>query len=233
MFSSLVYSWIFGWPYAVGMVTQMCIHESGHAAMMRYYGIDFSPMVFIPGFGAMITMRDMPQDAYKAANIALAGPLAGAMAATALTGVGFLTDSQMCFALADFGYMVNLFNLLPIGSLDGGRVAGAVSKWTLVGGLAAGSGLLLSGIVSNPIFYLVMLMGSYTTYTRFTGEVVASGFYNIPAARKAQLSVMYIGLVGYLLAGMEVNDINRLLPQEIQADAPIKFGLDINLDDYE
>jgi len=47
-------------------------------------------------------------------------------------------DLQLLFALVDFGFMVNLFNLLLIGSMDGGQIASALSKYTNVAGLGGG-----------------------------------------------------------------------------------------------
>ena len=52
-----------------------------------------------------------------------------------------MLDSQLLFALADVGYFMNLFNMLPLGTLDGGRILGAVSKYTQIAGLAGGKAM--------------------------------------------------------------------------------------------
>lgn len=97
-------------------------------------------MMFVPFVGAFVMMERNPLDAYEEAVVALAGPVAGLGAAAAVTLAGIQTDSQLMFALADFGYMINLFNLLPIGSLDGGRVTSALSPYFQLVGLGVRCG---------------------------------------------------------------------------------------------
>ena len=136
------------------MVGLIFVHEAGHAVAFKYYGIPTGPMVFVPFMGAVIAMKDRPRNVYEEAVVALGGPLLGTAGACAVAAYGAATGSQLCLALADFGFMINLFNLLPIGSLDGGRVAGALSPYLLVAGLGAGGLLIYNGVISNPIFYL-------------------------------------------------------------------------------
>ncbi len=168
--TSFTYSLFFGWPYAVGMVGLIFCHECGHAIAMNKYGVPFSPMVFIPFMGAVIAMKEQPRNSYQEAIIALGGPITGSIAAVALGGLGGITDSQLLYALADFGLMINLFNLLPIGSLDGGRIGAAVSPYFGAAGLVAGGGLIYAGMITNPIFYLIMMSGTYTTGKRLFGK---------------------------------------------------------------
>ena len=104
-------------------------HECGHAAAMRACGVPFSPMVFIPFLGAVIAMNKHPSSALDDAGIALAGPVAGSVAAAATAAAGHALDSQLLMALGDWGFMINLFNLLPVGGLDGGRVGDALASW--------------------------------------------------------------------------------------------------------
>ena len=149
------------------MVGLLLVHESGHALAMRHYGIKFSPMVFVPFMGAVISMKSMPRDAWQDAIIALGGPLLGSAGAAAVAVAAQVTQSQLLFALADFGFMINLFNLLPVGVLDGGRIASALSPYAGVAGLGLGGALAYTGTISNPIFYLVLLAGGWETFQRF------------------------------------------------------------------
>ena len=124
--SSLAYSAIFGPAYGCGMVGLIFIHECGHILAMRYFGLPFSPMLFIPFVVAVIQMQKLPATAAQSAVVALAGPVVGGVAAGATAFAGHATGSQLLMALGDWGFMINLFNLLPIGGLDGGRVADAL-----------------------------------------------------------------------------------------------------------
>ena len=111
------YSMFFGLPYAVGMVGLITVHEAGHAIVMHQRGIPFSPMVFIPFMGAAIVTKQMPRDAWEDAVVGYGGPALGSLGAGAVAVAAHMTDSQLLYALADFGFMINLFNLLPIGSM--------------------------------------------------------------------------------------------------------------------
>ena len=111
--SSLAYSAIFGPAYGCGMVGLIFIHECGHIMAMRYFGLPFSPMLFIPFVGAVIQMQKLPATAAQSAVVALAGPVVGGVAAGATAFAGHATGSQLLMALGDWGFMINLFNLLP------------------------------------------------------------------------------------------------------------------------
>ena len=222
--TSFTYSLFFGWPYAVGMVGLIFVHETGHAIALRHYGVPFSPMVFVPFMGAVINMKDHPRTAYQEGIIALAGPALGGLGCLGVATAGALTGSQLCFALADFGYMINLFNLLPIGSMDGGRVANAISPWFSAAGLAGGCALAYQGMVGNPIFYLILLSGGYSTATRVMGwdEGKGARYYNIGRGHQMQLAGGMGALIVALLYGMAQNDKKRKTPRQLEQEK--KYG---------
>ncbi len=67
--SVLVYSWIFGWRYALGFVLLLFVHEMGHFLAARYKGLDVGAPTFIPFVGAWIALKDKPHDAQTEAFI--------------------------------------------------------------------------------------------------------------------------------------------------------------------
>ena len=208
------YSVFFGVPYAVGMVGLITVHEVGHALVMHQRGIPFSPMVFMPFMGAMIQMNRRPRDAWEDALVAFGGPALGSLGAAGVAVAGHMTQSQLLFALADFGFMINLFNLLPLGSMDGGRIAGALSPWAHVAGLGIGGTLALSGSIHNPIFYLILLSGGYETYQRFFNPgSIPPGYYRITPMQRAAIGVGYIGLAGGLALAMDLNQRYKKPPE--------------------
>ena len=113
--------------------------------------------------------------------------------------------------------MINLFNLLPIGSLDGGRIADSISPYIGVAGIATGGYLAYIGYINNPIFYLILMFGAWTTGKRLLGyHQVPPHYYNLSRGRQAQIASMYLGLVGVLVGGMTFNDLFRKSPKQIQ-----------------
>lgn len=212
------YTAFFGFPYAVGMTSLILIHESGHALMMRKLGIPFSPMVFIPFMGAAVAMRERPKDAYEEALVAFGGPVLGSVGALGFAGAAHAMDSHLLFALADFGFMINLFNLIPLGSMDGGRICGAISPYAGVVGLGMGGLMAYEGMVTNPIFYLILLGGGYETFMRFYDPLghAPPNYYRITSGQRAAITGGYFGLAGALFAAMAWNRQFMMTPEQLQ-----------------
>ena len=213
------YSMFFGLPYAAGMVGLILVHESGHALVMRKLGIPFSPMVFVPFLGAAVTMKRRPRDAYEEALVAFGGPVLGGLGAVGVNIAAFSTGSQLLFALADFGYMINLFNLLPIGMMDGGRICGALSPYAGVIGIGIGGTLIYNGMINNPIFYLIMMAGSYETFMRFyQPNKVPANYYRITGGQRTAITTGYFGLVAGLFAASEFNAHYKKSPNQLRRE---------------
>jgi Zn-dependent protease len=122
MFASLGFYWaLYGWKFALGLVISIYIHEMGHVQALRRYGIAASAPMFIPGFGAFIRLRASYLTPVQDARVGLAGPIYGLGAAAAALAVYFATGAGIWGAIAHFGAIVNLFNLIPVWQLDGAR----------------------------------------------------------------------------------------------------------------
>jgi len=116
-----IYWAAWGWKFALGLGVSIYIHEMGHVWMLRRYGIRATAPMFIPGFGALVRLKQYPATVIEDARIGLAGPMWGLGAAAASFGLYLATGEQLWGALAQFGAMINLFNLIPVWQLDGGR----------------------------------------------------------------------------------------------------------------
>ncbi len=199
------------------------MHESGHALVMRKLKIPFSPMIFVPFMGAAIAAKKPPKNAYDDALIALGGPALGTCGAGVVWGAGMVTGSQLCFALADFGFMINLFNLIPVGMLDGGRIGNALSPKIGVAGVGLAGSMIYTGAVTNPIFYLITLAGGYQSGMRlwndYKGIVDTSlpkNFYRITAKERMVIGGSYFGLITVLFSAMAVNEHYKKTPEQIR-----------------
>ncbi|MFN0059530.1 MAG: site-2 protease family protein [Planctomycetota bacterium] len=129
-----VYWTAYGWQFAGGILGSIFLHELGHIAMLRWYGIGSSFPMFIPGIGAFIRPDRAPKDARQNARIGLAGPVAGLLTAALVFAVFVATELPVFGAIAKFGAIVNLFNLLPMPPLDGGagiRSLNIPQRWFL------------------------------------------------------------------------------------------------------
>jgi Zn-dependent protease len=127
------YALIWGWKFAVGFVALIAVHELGHFVEARRRGFDAALPVFIPFIGAYVAIRDARMNPWQSAWISLAGPLYGSAGAAVCWLVGEQQDSALLQALGYVGFLLNLFNLLPIGFLDGGSIWRAIKTMRLGG----------------------------------------------------------------------------------------------------
>jgi Zn-dependent protease len=123
-----VYWLLYGWKFGLGFVLSIYVHEMGHVLALARYGIPASAPMFIPGFGAFVRLKAYPASAGEDARVGLAGPLWGLGAALACMGIWQATGSGLFAALARVGAWINVFNLIPVWQLDGGRGFRALTR---------------------------------------------------------------------------------------------------------
>ncbi len=120
--------WFHSWTFALGFTLMLLVHELGHAVEARRQGLHVSFPTFIPFFGAFVTIRHAGLTPWRNARISLAGPLFGGIAAAVVWAIGAARGSNLLEVLANIGFLLNAFNLLPIGFLDGGSVARSIGE---------------------------------------------------------------------------------------------------------
>lgn len=207
--SVAAYAWIWGWRFAVGLVAMLLVHELGHVLELRRQGIRASAPIFIPFLGAAIGMKELPKDAWREAQVALAGPIVGGLAALGVWLAGAALDSDLLIAIAFVGFLLNLFNLLPIVPLDGGRAVGALhpALWAVgLGGLVA-----LTVLRPNPILLLILVVGGMELWRRWRerGSSEARTYYAVRPWQRAAVGVTYICLAALLGLGMSGTHVER------------------------
>lgn len=135
-----VYWSLWGWRFALGLVLSIYVHEMGHISALRRFGIRATAPMFIPGLGAMVRMKQYPHTVREDARVGLAGPIWGLGAAIAVLVAYAVTRHPLLAAVASVGAWINLFNLVPFWTLDGGRGFRALSRgqrWIVVAVIAA------------------------------------------------------------------------------------------------
>jgi Zn-dependent protease len=187
-----------GVPFAIGFIAILVIHEVGHALTIRAKGLRAGAMVFIPFIGGAVTLRRQPRSAFVDAQIGLGGPIAGTFASGISLIVFHVTSDPLWLALAFAGFLLNLFNLTPVGPLDGGRIAGAITKWMWTGGALILLALLIRW--RNPLLLPILLLGVWQIWHSIVEEK-RKRFYNVTLAQRATIAVAYFSLV--LILGYE------------------------------
>lgn len=195
LLSVAAYSTIWGWKFATGFVLLIFVHEMGHVLAARLKNLPVSAPMFIPFLGAMITLKENPRDAVTEAYIGYGGPLLGAIGCTLVWGLFYLTGDYLFLAVASFSMMVNLFNLIPVSPLDGGRIVTAISPriW-LLGLIGMGAWFLIS---HNVIVLILVVLGGIRLWSQWKTMKTDEYFQISPMAR-LQTTLAYIALVIFL-----------------------------------
>jgi Zn-dependent protease len=200
------YAVFFGPIFGVGLVLLILVHELGHVAFSRYEGLPMTAPVFLGPFGAVTGMKRPPKDARQEAVIALGGPLVGIAAAIAIFAWAELLQpgywQSLLLALSYFGFFLNLFNLIPMSPLDGGRIATAVSLWLNVVGLVIMAAVVL--FLGNPFALIIFILGLITTIQRFRNARRGLEPAAVPPRTRLIIGIVWLAMLAIAAGGMSV-----------------------------
>jgi len=211
--SLAAYALLWGWPFAAGFIALLFVHEMGHVIALRREGLRASAPMFIPFLGAVIAARSLGDNATAEARVGLAGPILGSIGAAVCVLVWHATGNDLWRALAFTGFFLNLFNLLPVVPLDGGRAMAAMAPamW-FVGFLAM---IPLAILFPNPIILLILVFAGWETYRRWqlrrTGGAAQQAYYRVRPRDRALVAAVYLGLVALLVVGMDATLVARTI----------------------
>jgi Zn-dependent protease len=207
--SLAAYAWLWGWQFGVGFILLLFVHELGHYLEARRQGLDVGAPVFIPFLGAAILLKDNPLSAWREAQVAIAGPIVGSIGAAAVWLVGEQQNSELLIALGFTGFFLNLFNLLPVVPLDGGRIASAIHPYLWFVGFA---GLVaLAFVAPNPLLIVIALIVGLELWRRWEerNNPAAAAYYRVEPWQRAVATVAYFGLAALLVLGMNASFVER------------------------
>jgi Zn-dependent protease len=207
--SIVAYQLIFGWLFSVGFVLLLLLHELGHVFQLRREGVKASAPMFIPFLGAVISAKSMGDDAAAEARVGLAGPILGSLATLVPLGIWIATGSQFWQALAFIGFFLNLFNLVPILPLDGGRAMAALSPWVWLIGLAGMVAMVF--FFPSPILLIILLLGGMESWRRWKTRNTPEGraYHQVPTRTRVLVAATYLVLIVALAIGVSATHLPR------------------------
>jgi Zn-dependent protease len=195
--SFATYALLFTWQFAVIMMGMLVIHECGHLRCMKHYGMKTRGIYLIPLIGAAAVAEDSFPSRRAEATIALAGPLTGAALAAGTGLLYFATRNGAFAAAAAWMALVNLFNLLPVVPLDGGRVVKSIT-------LSIGSRTGLAAVIAG------MLLGAVLAFTADLWIFVV---------------VIPLGLLDYLYDRHQAGQLGRRARRQAGRHARLAVGI--------
>jgi Zn-dependent protease len=152
------YALIWGWPFGLGFVLLILVHELGHYVEAKRQGLNPQIPVFIPFLGAYV--RHTRGNPWQTTRVAIAGPILGGAGAFACYLAAESSSSDLLMALAYFGFVLNLFNLLPFGIFDGGAVWRS-TRWLWYGGGREKAIVSAALFIGTAVF---LALGAYQAY---------------------------------------------------------------------
>lgn len=190
-----VYALIFGVWYAVGFVVLLFFHEMGHFLAARQRGLNVGAPTFIPFVGAWIELKELPHNAETEAYVGIAGPLVGSLAALFCYFLAVTQGSALLLALSYAGFMINLFNLIPLSPFDGGRITAIISPKVWLLGVPLLVALFF--VWPSPMLILVAVLAAPQVISVLRGQAetnMPAGYYETPPAVRVRYAVWYLGL---------------------------------------
>lgn len=204
--SMWAYAMAWGWSFAAAFVVLLFVHEMGHVIALKKFGVNAGAPVFIPFVGALIALKEMPKDVRIEAWTAIAGPLLGTAGALLCFAVAIATHSAFWAAAAYSGFFLNLFNLIPISPLDGGRVVAAISPKLWIFGFV---GVLLLYLKSwNPLLLMILILAGRNVYNLWKkNDAAQAEYYEVSRETKIRIGALYFALLAFLPLGMALTHV--------------------------
>ncbi len=204
-----VYALAWGWWFALGFVVLIFVHECGHLIVAKKLNLKVGAPMFIPFVGAFITLKEAPPNAWVEARVGIGGPILGAVGSLVCYGIYLVTNNPMYSALAHVGFLLNLFNLAPVGFLDGGRIVTALSPWFWIVGFVIMCLLAVTDFLAghfNFILIYILILSLPRLFSLFREKTEAERrYFEVTPAQRFTMGAMYFGLIALLVLGMQIS----------------------------
>ncbi|HEY2081317.1 MAG TPA: site-2 protease family protein [Verrucomicrobiae bacterium] len=217
LLSVWVYAMFWGWWFAAGFVLLIFVHECGHLVVAKALRLKVGAPMFIPFVGALIALKENPSNAWVESRVGIGGPIFGALGSAVCYGIFLATNNPLFCGLAHVGFLLNLFNLAPVGFLDGGRIVTALSPWLWIVGFIIMALLTVAQIAAGHVSLVMILILIYSVPRLMSLFRAKSDeekrYFEVTPGQRLAMGAMYFGLIALLTIGMQVTYI---LPETLQ-----------------
>jgi Zn-dependent protease len=194
----------YAFQFALGFVVLMLVHEMGHVFAVWHYRMSASPPIFVPFMGAVINLRQQPPNAWVEAVIGIGGPALGTVGALVAFVLALLFPNHpVLMEIAYFGFFLNLFNMVPVPPLDGGRITAAVSPRIWMLGLLVMAGWIAKDYFMRDYVNYFMIIILIVAWPRIRRTLQSRDrhlpYYSIPARASYSMAAMYLALGAVLV----------------------------------
>jgi Zn-dependent protease len=192
--SFILYGITYSWTFAVGLLSILLLHEYGHIWAAKAHKIRTTAPIFLPYLGALIEMKERPKNVVDEGWLAAGGPIAGLSATAVYWIAGTIFHSPTLNAIALFGFMIHLFNMIPLSPLDGGRMMWVVTPYLW--------------FVVAPVILYNAFRGDFTIgfLLVFFGWVhlprkLDPNYFKVPFLKRLMIASLYLGMLTFCFVG--------------------------------
>ena len=195
--SVAVYGQLYGWRYGVGFVLLLLVHEMGHYVAARQRNLPVGLPTFIPFVGAWINLKNQGIGSETQAFVGMAGPLLGSTGAFIVYLVALEYQTHWLLAIAYAGFVLNLFNLIPVVPLDGGHIVAVISPKIWVIGLPML--VVLYFWQPSPLIIIIAILAAPKAWAAIRNKTQVNPSSLLATADlRMRYGAEYLGLVGFL-----------------------------------
>jgi Zn-dependent protease len=211
LLSVWVYAMYWGVWFAVGFVLLIFVHECGHLLVAKKIGLKVGAPMFIPFVGALIALKEAPPNAWTESRVGIGGPILGTVGAGVCYLIYLATNNPFYCGLAHVGFLLNLFNLAPVGFLDGGRIVTALSPWLWLIGFGILAALTVMQFAAGHVSFLLVMILMFSLPRLFflfrKKSEAEQRYFEVTPGQRWTMGGMYFGLIALLAVGMQVTYI--------------------------
>ena len=210
---------LYSLPFALALTATLVFHEWGHLRAMRRFGIPTKGMYLIPFVGG-IAVGDQARTHWEDVYISMMGPVYGLAMTIACYLLYLATSSHLVGLVTSVSALVNIFNLLPIHPLDGGRVVKALvfsgrNRWVFLAFVLASAAFLavsvLLGLALLTFFIVIGAIDLFASWRQIASDTKAPlDRYGI-----AFSTVWYVATIALFIAIIVLIARDRLPGSEI------------------
>lgn len=201
--SLAAYSWMFTPQFAVVLIAALVVHEYGHLRAMKACGIPTKGIFLIPFFGGVAVAESGFKTRRDESYTAMMGPAWGLGTAIAPCLLYLVYPHPALAGIASFIALMNLFNMLPINPLDGGRTIKSIA-FSLDSHL--GLAVLMLGMLAIFAGMLFLNIGLFLLIGFIAALELTSEWYSLQDSLfiKPQMSSTQIGIHSACYLGLTV-----------------------------
>jgi Zn-dependent protease len=212
----------YGWGFGVGLILMFLVHEVGHMIAATAGGIPVSLPTFLGPFGAFVRHAHVANPRVQAA-ISVMGPAVGSLGGVACLAVAMafpaLSFRPLLLNLAQLGFFLNLFNLVPFGFLDGAKVIPVIAGRTLAVAAALAGAIYLvagqAGRTASPLLLIVAAACAFMAWRNWSVHITgrASGLFSDRGVNGLFVAVITVCCVGMAVTAAELVPAVRTVDQ--------------------